>query len=126
MFAYNSLRLKYEPPEGSMMIDVSTIHSLELIQNIQDAKSKQCLFGLLNECLTPMGSRHLRSNILQPLTDRETLNLRYDAVEELTTKEEIFFGVRQGLRNLPTLLCSKLTDYKLSKILSMSTNSSPR
>ncbi|KAJ9645092.1 MutS protein msh4 [Coniosporium tulheliwenetii] len=96
-FPFHSLRIKYEPSEGSMMIDASTIRSLELIQNLQNPKSRDCLFGLLNETLTPMGARLLRSNILQPLTDPETLNIRYDALEELTTKEEMFFAIRQGL-----------------------------
>lgn len=98
-FAYHTLRIKYEPPEGSMMIDMSTIHALELIQNIQDPKSKHCLFGLLNEAQTPMGARFLRSNILQPMTDAEALKHRYDALEELTTREEMFFGVRLGLHH---------------------------
>lgn len=80
-----------------MMIDVSTIHSLELIQNIEDTKSKQCLFGLLNATHTPMGARLLRSNILQPLTDVDTLTHRFDALEELTSNEEMFFAVRQGM-----------------------------
>lgn len=96
-FSYHSLRLRYEPSEGSMMIDVPTIYSLELVQNLQNPKSKDCLFGLLNETLTPMGARLLRNNILQPLTDREVLTTRYLAVEELTTKEEMFFATRAGL-----------------------------
>lgn len=96
-FPYHSLRIKYEPSEGSMMIDVSTIHSLELIQNLQNPKSKDCLFGLLNETLTPMGARLLRSNILQPLTDVQTLETRYDALEELTSRAEMFFATRQGM-----------------------------
>jgi DNA mismatch repair protein MSH4 len=79
-----------------MMIDLSTVNSLELIQNIQNAKSKDCLFGLLNETLTPMGSRLLRSNILQPLTEENKIRERYDALEELSTKEEMFYLVRQG------------------------------
>ena len=91
------MRIKFEPSEGSMMIDLSTIHSMELIQNLQNAKSKDCLFGLLNHTLTPMGSRLLRSNILQPLTEEDVLGKRYDALEELTTKEEMFFATRQGL-----------------------------
>ena len=78
------------------MIDWATNRSLELIQNLQNSKSKDCLFGLLNQTLTPMGSRRLRSNVLQPYTDREFLRRRYDALEELTTKEEMFFAVRQG------------------------------
>jgi DNA mismatch repair protein MSH4 len=101
VFSFHSLRIKYEASEGSMMIDISTIHSLELVQNLQNTKSKDCLFGLLNETLTPMGKRLLRNNILQPLTDPEVLNTRYNAVEELTTKEEVFYATRAGLRLLP-------------------------
>ena len=82
------------------MIDLSTIFSLELIQNLQNAKSKDCLFGLLNETLTPMGSRFLRSNILQPSTDAATLEERFRALEEMATREDIFFAVREGGRLL--------------------------
>lgn len=95
-FAPHSLRIKYQPSEGSMMIDLSTIQSLELIQNIANVKSKDCLFGLLNETLTPMGSRMLRSNILQPSTQEDLLKSRYDAVGELATKEDMFFSTRNG------------------------------
>ncbi|KAF2441187.1 hypothetical protein P171DRAFT_419370 [Karstenula rhodostoma CBS 690.94] len=99
-FPYHSLRMKYEPSEGSMMIDVSTIYSLELVQNLHNPKSKDCLFGLLNETQTPMGARLLRSNVLQPLTDTDTLNKRYDAVDELQTKEDMFYGTRSALKNI--------------------------
>lgn len=78
------------------MIDLATIRSLELIQNIQNSKSKDCLFGLMNETLTPMGSRLLRSSILQPSTQAEVLNQRYEALEELSTKEDMFFQTRQS------------------------------
>lgn len=79
------------------MIDTSTIHTLELIQNLQNAKSRDCLYGLMNETLTPMGARLLRTNILQPSTQKEDVLIRrYDAVEELSTKEEMFFATRSG------------------------------
>jgi len=89
--------MRYEASEGSMLIDVSTVASLELIQNLHNAKSEACLFGLLNQTQTKMGARLLRNNILQPLTEVPALNSRFDALEELTTKEEIFFGIRAGL-----------------------------
>jgi DNA mismatch repair protein MSH4 len=79
-----------------MMIDLSTIQSLELIQNLQNAKSKDCLFGLMNETVTPMGSRLLRSHILQPSTQADVLIQRYEAVEEFTFKEDMFYQTRQG------------------------------
>lgn len=79
-----------------MSIDLSTIVSLELIQNIHNAKSKDSLYRLLNETLTPMGARLLRANILQPSTEEMKLQARYDAVEDLSTKEDMFVSVRQG------------------------------
>lgn len=100
-FPLHSLSIRYEPSEGSMMVDISTIQSLELIQNLHNPKSRDCLFGLLNNAHTAMGSRLLRSNLLQPLTDEDTLNARYDAVEELSTREEIFFATNQGMRRRP-------------------------
>ncbi|KAH9867382.1 hypothetical protein IAQ61_007974, partial [Plenodomus lingam] len=98
VFSYHSLRIRYEPSEGSMMIDVSTIYSLELIQNLQNARSRDCLFGLLNETLTPMGARLLQNNVLQPLTDADVLHTRYAAVDDLTKKEEMFFATRAALK----------------------------
>ncbi|KAL4907405.1 hypothetical protein BDW74DRAFT_189806 [Aspergillus multicolor] len=98
IFASHSLRIRFEPSQGSMSIDLSTIISLELIQNLHNVKSNESLFGLLNETLTPMGSRLLRANILQPSTETTKLTARYEAVEDLSTKEEMFFSVRQALK----------------------------
>jgi DNA mismatch repair protein MSH4 len=82
-----------------MLLDLSTIVSLELIQNLQNARSKASLFGLLNETLTPMGGRLLRANILQPSTESSKLLARYDAVEDLSTKGEMFVTIRQGQKH---------------------------
>lgn len=79
------------------MIDLSTIASLELVQNLQNAKSKHCLYGALDQTLTRMGARLLKNNILQPSTDRSKIEQRWAAVNELSTKEELFFSVREGL-----------------------------
>ncbi|KHJ32550.1 putative dna mismatch repair protein msh4 [Erysiphe necator] len=99
-FALHSLRIKYQASEGSMMIDLSTVQSLELIQNLHNSKSKDCLFGLMNETLTPMGARLLKSNILQPSIQEEVLTQRYHALEELITKEEVFMQTRQALKSV--------------------------
>ncbi|KAL2852528.1 muts domain V-domain-containing protein [Aspergillus pseudoustus] len=98
IFTSHSLRIRFEPSQGSMSIDLSTVISLELIQNLHDTKSKESLFGLLNETLTPMGSRLLRTNILQPSTEGSILTARYEAVEDLSTKQEMFVSVRQALK----------------------------
>lgn len=82
-----------------MMISLPTIQALELIQNLQAPSSKSCLFGLLNETLTPMGARILRSNILQPSTQIGlVIGPRQVALEEICTKEDMFFDVRKSLK----------------------------
>lgn len=97
--ASQSLRINYQPSEESMMISLPTIQALELIQNLQNPSSKACLFGLLNQTMTPMGARKLRSNILQPSTQTElVLKPRYAALEELCAKEDMFFEVRKALK----------------------------
>lgn len=100
VFVSHSLRIKFEPSQGSMTIDLATIVSLELIQNLHNTKSKDSLYGLLNETTTPMGARLLRANILQPSTERVKLTARYNAVEDLSTKEDMFVSVRQSLKGL--------------------------
>lgn len=101
-----------------MMMDVSTIRSLELIQNIRDPKSTDCLFGLLNENLTPMGSRLFRMNLLQPSTNREVIDLRMDALQELTSREATFFAVRQALKSFLDV------DRLLAQLVTIPTKSS--
>ncbi|PQE03983.1 dna mismatch repair msh4 protein [Rutstroemia sp. NJR-2017a BVV2] len=113
-FAFHSLRIKFQPSEDSMMIDLATIQSLELIQNLQNSKSKDCLYGLMNQTLTPMGSRLLRSNILQPSTQPELLTLRYDALTEMSENEDMFLQTRQGRRMFP--LSFALTDEIISNL----------
>jgi DNA mismatch repair protein MSH4 len=97
-FAQRSLRIKYQGSEGSMLMDFSTVRSLELIQNLQNPKSTDCLFGLLNNTLTAMGARLLRSTVLQPLTNVDTLEARLDALEEFTQHEEMFFQARSAVK----------------------------
>ncbi|EFE34217.1 uncharacterized protein ARB_07168 [Trichophyton benhamiae CBS 112371] len=123
------------------MIDLATIVSLELIQNLQNAKSKDCLFGILNETLTPMGARLLRSNILQPSTEVSKLNTRYDAVEELSSNEGMFFALtviptkpsflfaEQSINNvimLKTFLCSPRNYDPVQTILKETLNDDVR
>ncbi|KAF2222036.1 muts domain V-domain-containing protein [Elsinoe ampelina] len=95
---HHTMRIKYESPESSMMIDTATIRSLELVQNLHNPKSRDCLYGILNKTSTEMGARLLRSSLLQPLTDPDELGSRYDAVEELSTSEDMFFAVQDALK----------------------------
>ncbi|XP_070563567.1 mutS protein homolog 4-like [Ptychodera flava] len=97
VFAPNSLKVVFRGSEQTMMLDIGTATNLELIQNIGDIKSDHTLYGILNYTKTPMGARMLRSNILQPPSDLETITLRQDCVTELTENEEMFYNLQSVL-----------------------------
>lgn len=60
------------------------------------SRSEHSLLGVLNHTKTPGGARRLRSNILEPLVDVDTINIRLDAIQELLQNEELFFGLKNG------------------------------
>ncbi|XP_074517293.1 mutS protein homolog 4 isoform X2 [Sebastes fasciatus] len=61
------------------------------------AKSEHTLLGVLNHTKTPGGARRLRSNILEPLVDVDTINIRLDTIQELLQDEELFFGLKNAI-----------------------------
>ena len=89
-----------------MLIDYLSVRNLELVQNLQNPKSQQSLFGVLDHCRTPMGKRLLRACILQPSSgspldstlnpDLNTLEGRLDAVQEIIKTEDMYHGSIQG------------------------------
>ncbi|KAJ3205231.1 MutS protein msh4 [Clydaea vesicula] len=96
-FSNFTIKFKYQTIDGLMMIDSLTAKNLELVSNISDYKGPT-LFSTLNHCMTPMGPRLLRMNILQPLNDEATIEARLDAVTELL-KEENFYDVKNNIKS---------------------------
>ncbi|KAJ4297380.1 MutS protein msh4 [Collariella sp. IMI 366227] len=78
VFRENSLRIKYRQPADTMGLDRSTITSLELFQNI----------------------RNVKATLLQPSTNRDEILARHDAVEELSSNENLFTELRASLKKL--------------------------
>ncbi|KAM9542038.1 mutS protein homolog 4 isoform 5-T5 [Guaruba guarouba] len=94
VYAPKSLKVRFQGSEKTAMIDSSSAQNLELVINNRDSRNCHTLFGVLNYTKTPGGSRRLRSNILEPLVDAETINTRLDCVQELLQDEELFFGLQ--------------------------------
>ncbi|KAI8611447.1 DNA mismatch repair protein MutS [Chytriomyces sp. MP71] len=101
-FYRNSLRFKFFSLDGIMSIatpaDHITARNLELIINLESNSTVGSLYGVLNSCLTGMGSRLLRMNVLQPLNDAATIACRLDAVEELKANHNVLSDVRLALK----------------------------
>ncbi|EDL82522.1 mutS homolog 4 (E. coli) (predicted) [Rattus norvegicus] len=94
VYAPKSLKIYFQGSEQTAMIDSSSAQNLELLVNNQDYRSNHTLFGVLNYTKTAGGSRRLRSNILEPLVDVETISMRLDCVQELLQDEELFYGLQ--------------------------------
>ncbi|XP_059583630.1 mutS protein homolog 4 [Alligator mississippiensis] len=95
VYAPKSLKVCFQGSEQTAMIDSSSAQNLELVTNNRDSRNRHTLFGILNYTKTPGGSRRLRSNILEPLVDAETINTRLDCVQELLQDEELFFSLQE-------------------------------
>jgi len=65
-------------------------HSLKQLNLINDGNVKSskfsCVSNLLNECLTPMGQRRFKYNILNPIYNDEHLQREYDIIEKFISK----------------------------------------
>uniref|UniRef100_A0A3Q2DG95 MutS homolog 4 n=1 Tax=Cyprinodon variegatus TaxID=28743 RepID=A0A3Q2DG95_CYPVA len=96
-YASKSLKVIFKGSEQTAMIDSASAANLELVLNNRDHRSEYTLLGVLNHTKTPGGLRRLRSNILEPLLDVDTINTRLDAIQELLQNEELFFGLKNAI-----------------------------
>ncbi|KAJ7990722.1 hypothetical protein DPEC_G00289860 [Dallia pectoralis] len=97
VYAPKSLKVSFKGSEQTAMIDSASATNLELVVNNRDHRSEHTLLGVLNYTKTPGGGRRLRSNILEPLLDRDTINMRLDTIQELLQDEELFFGLKNAI-----------------------------
>lgn len=67
-----------------MILDRTTILNLELLRNIREGTERGTLLQLLQQTITPMGARMLRSWLLHPLVEEKNILARHDGVEEFT------------------------------------------
>jgi DNA mismatch repair protein MutS len=80
-----------------MILDSVTLRNLEIVKNVRDEGDENSLYRILNCTKTPMGSRILKKWLLKPLLSVEKINLRLDAVEELTLDPLLRYDIRKWL-----------------------------
>ena len=66
--------------------DSNTERNLELVETLRNRERQYSLLWLLDKCKTAMGSRYLKSSILNPLTNKDEIERRYDFVSKLSTE----------------------------------------
>ncbi|XP_053690490.1 mutS protein homolog 4-like [Sabethes cyaneus] len=98
--ASKSLQFRYLNKQNTLAIDIECVGHLELIYSLQKVTDKHSLYWLLNHCITGVGKRHLRANLLEPSCCQRKLEARLEGVAELLAKADILCGVQRILRDL--------------------------
>ncbi|KAI5954829.1 MSH4 [Candida theae] len=97
----NRVRISIAENDKFMLIDSCAIKDLELISSLTGKGTT--LFSFLNRCTTKMGQRLLRSSIIQPLLNVDSIKLRLESVTELLSQENILQATKNILKNSPDL-----------------------
>jgi DNA mismatch repair protein MutS len=69
-----------------LVLDSISIRNLELFESFFSKDKEKTLYGILNETKTAFGARLLKKILINPLTDKEEINKRLDAIEEFNSK----------------------------------------
>jgi DNA mismatch repair protein MutS len=83
-----------------MFIDAAAQRNLELTRSLKDGSREGTFIGVMDETLTPMGGRFLRSALLRPLIDVPEIRNRHEAVDYLVYDFELLEALRTSLRKI--------------------------
>ena len=100
----------------TLEIDEATRRSLEITRTMRDGRREGSLVSVLDRTVTAMGSRMLADWIANPLTDREAIDARLDAVEELCHEATLRADLREELKDVYDLerLLARVTTGRAS------------
>ncbi len=85
-------------------LDASAVKALNLFPGPLDSDKNMSLYGLLDQCRTPMGSRLLHQWLMQPLREVKAINTRLDLVDAIVEASDVRASlVEAGLRGVPDL-----------------------
>ena len=101
---------RYMPGER-MYLSPRTMQSLELFEPMNKG-GNACLIKVLDETLTPMGARHLRSWLAGPLTRIEPIEKRLDRVQDFFDRPSLSSELGEVLRRIGDIAraASRLTN----------------
>ena len=106
---FGQYRLYQHDLSQYMKLDASALKALNLMPGPRDGSKNMSLYGLLNHCKTPVGSRLLAQWLKQPLMSLESIRRRQQLVEAFVVDTEVRQTMQEeNLRSIPDL-------YRLAK-----------
>ena len=94
--------ISYYEPNEYLILDAPTVRNLELCESL-DGSRQHTLLGVLDETVTGMGSRLLKTLLLRPSMRLGELNARLDSVSELKTALILRDRLRSELKHVADL-----------------------
>ena len=92
--------IEVQKPNNYLQIDTKVINDLDLLDK---SDSKKSLFSILNYTSTSMGARNLKSWIIRPLINLESIISRQNIIEFFVTKKEVVFTIQALLKKIPDI-----------------------
>ena len=86
--------------DSFMKMNIHTKRNLELVENIRTKEKKYSLLWLLDKTKTAMGSRKLKSYILNPIVDKNKIEEREKIIETLIEEFILKDELREYLSNV--------------------------
>lgn len=93
-------RIRKHTEASSMSLDAATIKNLELLKNARDNSTRASLLEVLDKTITPMGARMLKKWLIAPLQDKEKIEQRLEAVDELLKRSMHRDELQMFLKNI--------------------------
>jgi DNA mismatch repair protein MutS len=94
------VRLEPYRSGSTLEIDQATRRSLELVYTLRDGRREGSLLGVLDQTVTPMGSRLLADWLANPLTESSAIDDRLAAVDELVAQQTLASAIRDALKKM--------------------------
>ncbi|MFP3155449.1 DNA mismatch repair protein MutS [Lachnospiraceae bacterium ZAX-1] len=96
----NLISLELYATSKYMLIDSSTRRNLELTQTMREKQKRGSLLWVLDKTKTAMGARMLRSFVEQPLIEKQEIEERLNAIEELNENVLLREELREYLNSI--------------------------
>lgn len=101
---YGQYQLYQHDLSHFMKLDAAALKALNLMPGARDGAKTMSLFGLLNHCRTPVGSRLLSQWLKQPLMSKDEIEKRLQLVEAFANDTELRQTMQEEhLKSVPDL-----------------------
>ncbi len=81
-----------------LVVDDLSCRNLELLKNIRSGTNRGTLFSIVDHTVTAMGGRMLKRWLRYPCIDADTINARFDALDEAHANMPLTRQIRETLK----------------------------